>query len=119
MSTLPNCLTRSRKTDDSMRSVLGAQWFYLFCANCGADGGRVLDSFLPEQYAFYLCNDCAEKYGEIAGTMKTSDEEFRTKVTEAMVEEFGHALTEPELLIQLDDKHSTMSKLEREGRQRR
>jgi hypothetical protein len=71
--TLPNSLPRSPRVDISM-SRNGMHWFYLFCANCGTDGGRVLETDLNEQYAFYLCNSCAEKYGEIDGMTMVPDE---------------------------------------------
>lgn len=72
---LPNCLTRERKQDSGMGS-----WFYLFCANCGCDGGRVMETYLPEQFAFYLCVKCAEKYGEIANTWMVPDHMFWQEV---------------------------------------
>jgi hypothetical protein len=113
---LPNCLTRQPKVDFARG---GGTWFYLFCANCGADGGRVLDTYLPAQYAFYLCNYCAETYGEVAGCTKTPDDVFRAKVMAAMEEEYKHYLTEQEILNELGNPDSVISQLEREGPQRR
>jgi hypothetical protein len=113
---LPNSLTNIPKIDWAHSH--GVTWFYLFCASCGADGGRVMDTLLPAQYAFYLCNSCAEKYGDPAGFSKTPDDVFRQKVTDAMIERYGHVLNESELMQELDKKHSVISKLEREGRQR-
>ena len=114
---LPNSLTKTPKID-WYASHNGITWFHLFCANCGADGGRVMDTMLPEQYAFYLCNYCVEKYGEPAGFIKTSDDEFRKKCTDAMIEEYGHVLNEFEVLQELKKKDSVISKLEREAKQR-
>jgi len=74
-NTLPNCLPVRRKIDLSISSH-GLNWFYLFCANCGADGGRVLETELGNEFAFYLCNSCAEKHGEIAGTYLVPDDAF-------------------------------------------
>jgi hypothetical protein len=113
---LPNCLTKIPRTDRNF--CPGGNWFYLYCANCGADGGRVMDTFLPAQYAFYLCNECAEKHGEVAGCTATPDDVFRTKVQQAMIEKYGHLLTEFEVLRELEDSHSIISKLEREGQRR-
>ncbi len=76
-------------------------------------------TFMPAEYAFYLCTDCAEKYGEVACTIKTPDDIFMQKVADAMMESYGHYLTESEVLEKLDDKNSIISKLEREGQQRR
>lgn len=111
---LPNCLGKLPKQDFS----LGGVWFYLYCANCGADGGRVMDTYLPAQYAFYLCNECAETYGEVAGCTATPDDVWRAKVAEAMKQEYGHALTEFEVLNALMEPHSVISMLESEGRRR-
>jgi hypothetical protein len=113
---LPNCLTKQPKIDYQRG---GGTWFYLFCANCGAEGGRVLDTYLPAQYAFYLCNYCAETYGEVAGCTKTPDDVFFAKVQAAMEERYGHVLNEQEILRELGDKSSVISQLEREGLQRR
>jgi len=77
-----------------------------------------MDTFLPAQYAFYLCNECAEKHGEVAGCTATPDDVFRTKVQQAMIEKYGHLLTEFEVLRELEDSHSIISKLEREGQRR-
>lgn len=77
-----------------------------------------MDTMLPAQYAFYLCNDCADKYGEPAGLAKTPDEVFWAKVEEAMIERYGHCLNETEVLAALDEKHGVITKLEREGRRR-
>lgn len=114
---LPNSLTNTPKID--WEHSHGVTWFYLFCASCGADGGRVMDTCLPAQYAFYLCNDCVEKYGEPAGFMKTPDDIFMAKVQQAMVEQYGHILTEFEILEKLSERYSIISMLEREGMQRR
>jgi hypothetical protein len=113
---LPNCLTRIPKVDRNFTP--GGQWFYLFCANCGADGGRVMDTMLPAQYAFYLCNECAEKYGEPYGFAATPDDVWRAKVADAMQEEYGHCLTEFEVLQKLNNPSSALSKLEKEGLRR-
>lgn len=116
MDTLPNSLTKTPKID--WGASHGVTWFYLFCASCGTDGGRVMDTMLPSQYAFYLCNDCAEKYGEPAGFTKTPDDVFMEKIANAMIERYGHVLNESEVLRELGDKNSVISKLEREGLQR-
>ena len=111
---LPNSLTRVPKVD--WAHSRGVTWFYLFCASCGADGGRVIDTMLPDQYAFYLCNNCADKYGESAVFIKTPDDVFWSKIQEAMIENYGHYLTEEEVLQALSERHGALSKLEREGK---
>jgi len=77
-----------------------------------------MDTMLPDQFAFYLCNDCADKYGEVAGCTATPDDVFRTKVQQAMIERYGHILTEQEILRELENSSSIISKLEKEGLRR-
>ena len=82
--TLPNSLPRTIKTDWSM-SKLGREWLYLYCASCGKDGGRVLRTDIPnvDEWAFYLCDDCAEKYGRFPDSVMVPDDVFWAKVAEA------------------------------------
>lgn len=112
---LPNSLTSTPKVDFNL-SRNGQTWLYLFCANCGADGGRVLETDVPnaEQFAFYLCNPCAEKHGNIPGTMMVPDEIILQKIREAQFEEYGRLLTGEEIYSELQDESSPMSKLKKE-----
>lgn len=77
-----------------------------------------MDTMLPAQYAFALCNLCVEKHGEPAGASRTPDDVWAAKVVEAMIETYGRVLTEQEILIELDDPMSVIAKLEKEGHQR-
>ena len=78
---LPNCLTKFPRADRNF--CPGGNWFYLFCGSCHKESPyRVMDTLLPAQYAFYLCNDCVETYGEPAGFAVTPDDIFREKVPE-------------------------------------
>lgn len=97
-------------------SAPGWEWVYLFCANCGRDGGRVLKTHLPKEFAFYQCDACAEKYPVLPGTYREPDEAFRQKVANAMLEEYGYYLNEIEVLRELDNESSVISKLEKEGK---
>lgn len=110
---LPNCLTKDPKIDWSLSGQSGT-WFYLYCGSCGADGGRVLDTYLPAQFAYYICESCLEKYGTVLGTYVEPDEVFRQKVISAMEEEYGHVLSEAEILDELGNPSSLVSKLEKE-----
>lgn len=110
---LPNSLTRNPKVDIGM-SGRGGNWLYLFCANCGKDGGRVLETDLPKQFAFYLCDPCAEKLGEITGCWMEPDEVFRKKVADAMIEKYGRMLEIPEIVEALKDESHILTKLTRE-----
>ena len=113
----PNCLLKSKKVDVAM-SRNGQEWLYLFCANCGCDGGRVLKTNIPnrEEVGGYLCDQCVEKYGEIAGLMLVPDEVFWSRVNEIQLAEFGRVLTQPEIEAALAQENHILSKLAREKR---
>lgn len=72
---LPSSIPRNKRIDWNI-SRTGNEWVYLYCANCGCDGGRVLDNEVSSAFAFYLCNSCAEKHGEVAGTYAVPDDQF-------------------------------------------
>jgi hypothetical protein len=115
MDVLPNSLPREKKVDLSM-SRPGLEWLFIYCASCGADGGRVLKTDVPnrEEFAFYLCDTCAPKYGAIAGTWAEPDALFWQKVKEAQLEREGRELTAVEVLKELDDPNSYLNKLVRD-----
>jgi len=115
MNTLPNSLPREKKVDSSM-SVPGREWLFLYCASCGADGGRVMKTDVPnrEEFAFYLCNDCALKYGNIAGAWSEPDAVFWQKVKEAQLERHRRELTAQEVVKELEDPNSYLNKLVRD-----
>lgn len=113
LNILPDSRSREHKTDWSISNP-GWEWEYLFCASCGQDGGRVLKTYLPREFAYYICQDCYDKHGHVLGTYVEPDEIFRQKVVQAMQEEFGRTLTEAELLNELSNPSSIISKLEKE-----
>lgn len=95
----------------------GVPWVPIFCANCGCDGG-----FVPEaacDFAFYLCEPCAEKWSPLAGTMLVPDEVFWRKLNDAQLERYGRHLSVPELLNQLANPESMISKLAKDRPTRR
>lgn len=108
---LPSSIPKRRKVDHSI-SAPGMNWIYIFCANCGKDGGRVLEN--DYDFAFYLCDPCAETHGAISGTVMVPDEVFWQKIVDAQVEKYGRILTFEETAIQLQDSTSLMSKLKKE-----
>jgi len=94
-------------------NVMPMNWVPIFCANCGASGG-----FVPEEnctFAFYLCNNCAEKWSPLAGTMAVPDEVFWEKVRQAQIEKYGRELSQQEIAAALDDEESVLSKLAKEA----
>jgi hypothetical protein len=106
---LPNSRMRESK---NVISRAGVPWVPIFCANCGADGGWV-----PEQgsdFAFYLCNSCAEKWAPLSGMMVIPDEVFWEKVKQEQIERHGRELTAVEIVEALKDEHHPLTKLARE-----
>lgn len=89
-----------------------SNWVPIFCANCGADGGRV-----PVEncnFAFYLCNKCVESWGTVAGTHCMPDDVFWAKVREEQEEKYKRELTPFEIDEALKDEHNVITKLVRE-----
>jgi hypothetical protein len=111
--TLPNCLGRVPRADHNMPG-----YWKVFCANCGALTFYAQMTELPAEYAFSLCNDCVEKYGEPAGFTKTPDDVFWGKCRDAMMEDYGKILTNDEIAIELELPSSPISLLEREAQRR-
>ena len=73
-----------------------------------------MDTYLPKQFAFYLCNSCAERYGNLTTMYMEPDAMFWEKVKQAQLEEFGRELTEPEIVEALKDNTHVLSQLEKE-----
>lgn len=112
---LPSSIPMHRKMDSSL-SAPGLNWIYIFCASCGADGGRVLEN--EYDFAFYLCNDCAEKYGKIDGAYMEPDAVFWEKLKNAQMEKYGRELSPHELQVELEEQGSVISKLAKEKKVR-
>lgn len=90
----------------------GWWWTPIFCANCGADGGAVPEDNIMG--AFYLCPPCFETHGVPAGISVMPDEVFWQLVHNEMMERYGRMLTTPEILTQLADTNSLLSRLARD-----
>jgi hypothetical protein len=70
-------------------------WVPVFCANCGKPHG-----YVPEEncnFTAWLCDPCADKYGEQYGVALAPDEVFWQKVSEEMLDRYGRCLTREEL----------------------
>jgi hypothetical protein len=96
-----------------LRSPMG-NMVPIFCASCHKQGG-----YCPEEnmhFICWLCNDCAGKYGEIAGTMFMPDEVFWKKVEQAQLEEHGRLLSEQELQTVVQEGASPLARLIQTGR---
>lgn len=89
LDVLPNSIPRNPKVDWSF-STGGTRWLYLFCASCGCDGGRVMETEMPENFAFYLCgekqNNCAAKWANLSGTMMIPDSVFGIQSHDQLIE---------------------------------
>jgi hypothetical protein len=110
---LPDSRTKSRsKGRTGSVMIEGVVWVPVYCANCGKTQGLVPEENIT--FAFFLCDDCAEKMGPIAGTYMEPDEVFYQKVAFEMQEKYGRILTARETLNQLGDVNSPLSRLARE-----
>ncbi len=91
----------------------GMKWIPMFCANCGKEGGMVLETDWDrvKNFAFYLCEPCAEKWSPLADTAIAPDEAFWQKLHEVQLEEFGRELTSAEIVEALKDDANVLSKL--------
>ena len=84
---LPDCRSQHKQI---ISCGIAGLWEPVFCANCGADGGMVP---IGTTFLFYLCNICAETYGQIAGTMQMPDEVFFANLAEEQLLRYGYYLT--------------------------
>jgi len=108
---LPNSIAvRSQKT---VVWPNGMKWIPLFCANCGKDGGLVLENEWDrvKNWAFYLCDPCAERWSPLVDMALAPDEVFWKKVREAQLEAYGRELTNAELVEALKDDNHILTKL--------
>jgi hypothetical protein len=108
---LPNCI--ALRNEKSVVWGNGMKWLPTFCANCGKEGGMVLqtDWERVKNFAFYLCDPCADKWAPMANTGLAPDEVFWRKLHEAQLEAFGRDLTEEEIVEALRDDESIITKL--------
>jgi hypothetical protein len=110
---LPNSLA-----SDKTRGVVfrdGEPYLPLYCANCNKDSGTfVRDTELPDNFAFYLCDPCGDKWGGLAGYMLSPDEAFWATVKAEQIEKYGRELSGDEVATALTDSEHVLSKLARD-----
>jgi hypothetical protein len=108
---LPNCI--AQRNERSIVSANGMKWLPIFCANCGKDGGLVLETDWSrvKNFAFYLCDPCTEKWSPMADVALVPDQVFWQKIHEAQLEAFGRDLTEAEIVEALRDDDHILTKL--------
>jgi hypothetical protein len=109
-SLLPDSRAREAK---GVVSVKGTNFVPIFCANCGGPGGGVPVEHMT--FAFFLCDPCCEKWGPIAGVMSVPEEVFWEKVKQEQLDSHGRLLSNAEIVREIDDAESTLSKLVREA----
>lgn len=107
--------SRCRVARDVQRSPYGNS-IPVFCANCGADCGRVVPDMMT--FVFVQCDPCAEKFGEVAGLMREPDHVFYERHRQAMedmrrISSLDLATTEG-LVAALSDVNSPLAKVARE-----
>lgn len=103
---LPDSRPRESKT---VVGENGKSMVKLYCANCSKPGGLVPEEHIT--FAFYLCQSCADKYGNDAHFYQEPDEVFNERIKNAQLEKHGRFLTAPELAIELEDSSSILAKL--------
>lgn len=105
---LPSSFARKVKT-----FLLGGfPYERVYCANCGKPGPLVMTA--TKDFAFYLCDDDAQKYGTPDGMYAVPDDVFAERVKQEQLEKFGRILAPAELDEVLNDPHSTLAKLAKE-----
>jgi hypothetical protein len=85
----------------------------VFCGSCGKDDGQMV----PEDacdFAFYLCEPCAETYGALDGVEMIPDEVWFARIRDAQLEEYGRELSLIEQIDELANPDSALSKLARD-----
>ena len=106
---LPSSILTTSHTHKNTKYHIGLNWVPIYCANCGADGGWVPED--TANFAFYLCQPCADKWAPIAGFYIEPDAVFWEKVKKAQIEKEGRELTGAEVAECLKDDTHYLSKL--------
>ena len=65
-------------------------------------------------FAFYLCEPCAETHGDLAGVEMIPDEVWFARIRDAQLEEYGRELSLIEQVDELANPDSALSKLARD-----
>ncbi len=105
---LPDCTLQRTQRTVTRITICGAPAKRIFCGNCHVPGGFVAES---ASFAFWLCRDCEGKWAPLAGTYTTSDEQFWETVKQEQLAQHGRELTAAEVIEELKDDGSTISKL--------
>jgi hypothetical protein len=60
---LPDARLQFRRKRTEIPGPFGKFYELCFCVNCGRNGGAVTKEWSP--HVFYLCQDCADKWGTL------------------------------------------------------
>lgn len=108
--------SRARDPKRVIPSVYG-DWIIISCASCSREGGRVLAQQAREDgFAFWLCNDCFGKYGELTNMMVMPDELWWSAIQAEQVETYGRVLSFDELSAVVEAGASPLATLVKTGR---
>jgi hypothetical protein len=100
--------SRLRDASGSIRGPNG-NMIRLYCANCGKKGGLVPEKHIT--FCFYMCQPCADVYGNDAHFYKEPDTVFWGRIAQAELEEKGRPLSALEIAVELEDPSSVFRKL--------
>lgn len=113
---LPDSRLKTVFTPKGMvQSIKFGMWEPIFCANCGKEGGLCPTENM--NFMFWLCNNCANTYGQIAGTMMMPDEVFWEQMRLQQLESYGRYLSEQEVAAVVEADASPLAKLIKSRRQ--
>lgn len=93
---------------------LGQTWIHIACASCGCDGGMIPED--TKDFAYFLCDVCSLKYSPDIAEYAVPDDVFFERVKQTQLEKYGRELTAEEILRELDNPESPLSKLARSRR---
>ena len=117
MNLLPDSRLRDR-AKGVIRGLFGGlgfiNWTPIYCANCGIPYG-----YVPEEncdFTCWLCNDCADKYGQQFGAALMPEEVFWEKARFEQLEKYGRLLNPHELQAVAESGSSPLAKLLRDKR---
>lgn len=107
-------LTDGRAREPRDRVFRAGRWHVpVFCGSCHRDDGQMV----PEDacdFAFYLCEPCAETYGDLDGVEMIPDEVWFARIRDAQIDDYGRELTLIEQVDELSNPDSALSKLARD-----
>lgn len=108
---LPNCI--AKRSEKVIVWANGIKWLPLFCANCGHEGPLVMQTEFERvnNWAFYLCDPCAEVWSPMVDMCMEPDEVFWRKANDAQLEKYGRALEAHELVEVLKDETNPITRL--------